>query len=132
MRLPLASTAALATAIAVAACGGTDTSTPRGTAESFFAALAAGDGGRACELLSPDAQGDVSTQEGEDNLGCVASVGELSGEATAAAGRVELSEPRQDGPDEATVEVEGQLPEEIDFGSLDLVRQGDRWVIDDL
>jgi hypothetical protein len=40
-----------------------DTATVRSVADTFFAALAAGDGARACEQLSPDTRANLESQE---------------------------------------------------------------------
>jgi hypothetical protein len=80
--------AVVASALALAACGGGDdtsstsdvSSTPEGTTEAFLTAIANGDGEAACALASEDALKTIEDQEGSCEDAVTSSAGDVSDE----------------------------------------------------
>ena len=127
---------AVVVAVGLAGCGGDDEpdrDSPERTVNSYLTALAEGDGERACEELTPDAQAELSgllaTQLGLARLkDCVAmaeQLGDVLGPATA--------EELLDG-DAGDVRVDGATATASPPGGparIRLVRRGGDWQIDE-
>ena len=125
-RLPaLLAALVCAFALAIAGCGGSDES-PEEVTESFYSAIADGDAGEACDLLSDAsaesaAAGGESCEEGFQNA-------LDSGAAQAALGvadDIEVGDSKIDG-DSATVTVTSGNQED----EVTLVKEDDKWKID--
>lgn len=113
----------VAAGLIAAGCGGNDasesgSSSPEDTVKSFFAAADAGDGDRACELMTDDS---VKALE----LGGGSCGDSLSGDSGDLPDDFEVGDASEDG-DRATVEVSG----DGDTIEVPLQKEDDEWKVD--
>ena len=114
----------LAFALAAAGCGGGDS--PEDVVESFYSALADGDAGEICDLLSESAQEGAAAGEDSCEEGIEAAID--SGEAErflGVADEVEVGDASEDGD---TAEVTVTFGDEEE--QVPLVKEDDEWKID--
>ena len=114
----------LAFAFAVAGCGGEDS--PEDVVESFYSALADGDAGEICDLLSSSAA--ESAAEDEDTCEAGVEKGIDSGaaeEALGAADDVEVGDATEDGDTAEVTVTSGD-----DEAQVPLVKEDGEWKID--
>jgi hypothetical protein len=133
--LALAAIAAIVIALGIQMCGGPDTSSPDAAVQSYFSAIADGDGEEACEIATQEFQAEAAASvvgtpsEGETCAEAVDNTPEEARELIEDVA-VETAETAGDGAVvEVTIDSDDFPPDPLRF---DLVRDDDGWLIADL
>lgn len=118
----------LALLLSLVACGGDSADSPEQAVERYLAAIADGDGEKACELLTLRVRAEVSGAAGSRN--CPAGVDELRTSLGEDAQRVKDTDVQLTVENERSAEVDATLAgRSVD---IDLVKIDDAWRLDTL